>query len=221
MATDSVWARNWSQIRESKPVSEVLAGAGRVGVGDVAGVQMEGRVLAEQQAVVGEAVVADALVAEGREGERRLVGGGGGEGAEGARAGAARPGRSPGGRRRSSRSGPGEVGQLGVHVVLGVVAAGADTGRGVEGADLGVDLAGEVRGVGADPDERLLDRDRDLPGDGDLGARVGAVGEVAAEGGDEGAVDGLGRWRSGAGRSVRRPGRWRPVRTRHPRRRRA
>lgn len=159
---------------------------------------MEGRVLAEQQAVVGEAVVADALVAEGREGERRLVCWGGGEGAEGAQqmrcgrvealvadAVVVRPARA-------------QTGQLGVHVVLGVVAARADTGGGEEGADLHVDLAGEVRGVGADPDERLLDGDRDLPGDGHLRARVGAVGEVAAEGGDEGAVDGLGRG-SGAG----------------------
>ncbi|MDQ1019326.1 hypothetical protein QFZ43_005875 [Streptomyces afghaniensis] len=166
--------------------------AGRVPVRDVAGVQMEGRVLAEEEAVVGERVVADALVAEGREGERRLVRGGGGEGAEGAQqvgfgrvealvadAVVVRPARP-------------QVGQPGVDVVLGVVAARADPGRCEEGADLGVDLPGEVRGVGADADERLPDGDRDLPGDGHLGARVGAVGEVAAEGGHMGAVDGLG-----------------------------
>ncbi|GHF67451.1 hypothetical protein GCM10018783_40920 [Streptomyces griseosporeus] len=74
-----------------------------------------------------------------------------------------------------------------------MVAARADAGRGVQGADLGLDPAGEVPGVRADPHERLLHGDRDLPGDGHLGARVVAIGEVAAEGGDEGAVDGLGR----------------------------
>nr|BBJ53389.1 hypothetical protein SAVMC3_60180 [Streptomyces avermitilis] len=39
-----------------------------------------------------------------------------------------------------------QVGEPGVQVVLGVVAARADAGRGVEGADLGLDLAGEVPG---------------------------------------------------------------------------
>jgi hypothetical protein len=110
--------------------------AGRVAVRDVTGVQVEGRVLAEEQAVVGERVVADALVTEGREGEGPLVRGGGGEGAEGAQqvgfgrvealvadAVVVRPARA-------------QVGQLGVDVVLGVVAARADTGRCEEGADL-------------------------------------------------------------------------------------
>lgn len=97
-----------------------LALVGRVGVGDV-GVQVEGRVLAEEEAVVGESVVADALVAEGGEGERRLVVGGGGEGAEGAE--------EVGGGRVEARVAHAvvvrpaglEVGEFRVQVVLGVV----------------------------------------------------------------------------------------------------
>lgn len=154
--------------------------------------QVEGGVLAEEEAVVGQAVVADALVAEGGEGERRLVGGRGGEGAHGAQ-------QVGGGRVEALVAdavvvGPAgaQVGQLGVQVVLGVVAARADTGRGVQGADLGLDPVREVPGVGADAEERLLDGDRHLPGDADLGAGVVAPGQVAAEGGDEGAVDGRG-----------------------------
>lgn len=46
--------------------------------------------------------------------------------------------------------------------------------------------------MGADTDEGFLHRDRDLPGDGDLRTGVVAPGEVAAEGGDERAVDALG-----------------------------
>ncbi|GGX86528.1 hypothetical protein GCM10010510_34620 [Streptomyces anandii JCM 4720] len=165
--------------------------------------QVEGRVLAEDQGVVGQAVVADALVAEGGEGERLLVGGCGGEGAEGAEQMAlgrvealvadAVVVRPPGA----------QVGEPGVQVVLGAVAARADAGRGVQGADLGGDPPGEVPGVGADADERLADRYRDLPGDGHLGARVVAVGEVAAEGGDEGAVDVTGGGGGGGNRGPR------------------
>lgn len=163
-------------------------------------VQVEGRVLAEEQGVVGEAVVADTLVAEGREGERLGAVGRGGEGAEGAQ---------QVGRRRVEarvadsvvvRLAGAQVGELGVQVVLGVVAAHADAAWGVERAHLGLDLAGEVPGVGADTDVRLLHRGRDLPGDRDLRARVVAEGEVAAEGGDESAVDLLGLGRGGPGR---------------------
>lgn len=104
-----------------------LARTGGVGVRDVARVQVEGRVLAEQQAVVGEAVVADALVAEGGEGERLLVRGGGGEGAE--RAEQVRLGRVEARVADAVVVRPPwpQVGELGVHVVLGVVAARADS----------------------------------------------------------------------------------------------
>ncbi len=195
--------------QELVPHARVEAGvvlpalARRVAVGDVAGVQVEGRVLAEEQAVVGQRVVADALVAERREGERLGLRGGGGEGAEGAQQMAL-------GRVEARVADPvvvglagTQVGELGVQVVLRVVAAGTDTRRGVQGADLRRDLAGQVPGVGTDPDEGVLDGDRDLPGDRDLGARVVAEGQVAPEGGDQSAVDGLGR----RGRALGRDGR--------------
>ena len=130
LATDSVWARNWSQVRKSKTDLGGLPLPSRVGVRDVPDVQMERRVLAKDQTVVGQRVVADALVAEGREGEGLRIRRRGGEGADTCPARRGTAGSKPSWPTPSSFVQPGRRRvSAGVQVVLGVVAARADTGQ--------------------------------------------------------------------------------------------
>ncbi len=176
-------------LEEQVPVGRVvavrlLAQAVGVGVADVAGVEVEGGVLAQDDVVVGGGRVAHALVAEGREHERPGVR-----------------------RRRTERADRRAVGRRGrvealvadavvvrragveavqgrVDVVLLDGGAYAREPRGVQVADLGGDPAAEVVGLRPHAYVRLPDRERDLPGDPHRRLRVGAEGEMAAEGDD-------------------------------------
>lgn len=167
----------------------LLALPAAVGVADVARVQMEGGVLAEDQLVVGEGVIADALVAEGGEDERLGRGGGRTERADR---------RHPGGVRRVEavvadavvvRRPRLESVQADVQVVL------VDGGQfprqrgGVQRAHLGLDPPAQLPRLQPDAQERPLHGERHLPGDPHLRLRGGAEGQVAPERGHERAVD--------------------------------
>ncbi len=168
-----------------------------VRVADVAGVQMEGGLLAQHQIVVGVRRPAHALVAEGREHEAFRTRGCRAEGGDGRAAG------GRGGlpavvadavvvRRAGCEAVHGRV-----HVVLLQRGPHALHPGRVQRADLGRDPAPEVVGAQADPRVRPLHRRRHLPGDPHPRPWVGAEGEMPAE------------------RGQRRAGRPRAGRTRH------
>ena len=92
-----------------------------------------------------------------------------------------------------------EVLQRHVQVVLVHRLAVRGQRRGVQGADLGLDLVAELPRVLAEAQERLLDRRRHLPGDAELGVRLSAELEVAADRSDQRAVD---PGRRGAGQQL-------------------
>ncbi len=183
----------------------------RVGVADVAGVQVEGRVLGEDHVVVAGRVRADALVTEGGEGERLvhlaphvLARGRGAEGAQG-RHGLLRGGVEALVADAVVVRGVGlQVLQRDVQVVLVDRRAGRGERRRVQRAYLGGDLVAEVPRVLAEAQERLLHRRRDLPGDPELGVRLGTEGEVTTDRGDQRTVDAVGR---GSRHQQRRGGR--------------
>ena len=171
-ATGSVCTKNWSHTPRVEQVTGQTEAAG-IRVGDVAGVEVEGRSLGQDHAVDADGLGTVALVPEGRERERPGGNAGRGTGPERVEAG----GRTAVEAVMTHRvpvvgAGPQAL-QRGVQVVL------HDRGSSVERRrpqhpHLGRHALAEILGRGADAHERVPDLHRHLPRDGDLatGART-------------------------------------------------